>query len=158
MAKLSDIKDLIDNALKSKIVLEAGAEAAIRAIPTRTRLGKGVSDNLGPTNPLPALKNKTVRNRTRLKKIGQLTGPGATPKKSGLNKSGTLLDSLEVKIKPDGFEITVPPQEEKKVQALLKIDSKFQFMRLSAAEFNRVVTAMTKQVEQVIKKIKFTDL
>jgi len=158
MAKLTDITSIIRKAIESKRVLEAAATVAIRSIPKRTRLGKGVQNNLGPTHKLPNLKTKTVKNRSRLKKLGQLSGQGATPKKSGLNKSGDMLDSLTSNVGRGKVEIKLEPNQQDKANALLKIDPKYQFMRLSAAEFKRVLKAMTKQIEQALSRVKFTDL
>jgi len=158
VAKLSDIGRLISQALKSNKILDAGGKAAVRAIPKRTRLGKGVRENLGQTHKLPALKTKTVKNRTRLKKTGKLTGKGATPKKSGLNSSGKMLDSLKYGVGRGTLEIKLEKDQERKATALTKVNNDFVFMNLSAAEFKRVLKAMTKQIEQALKKVKFTDL
>lgn len=154
--KLSDISRLIKKALTSKEVLEVGAKVAVESIPLRTRLGKGVNEPEGSTHLLPALKEKTKRNRRYLKSSGKLTGPGATPAKSGLNASGDLLTDMKYEIKSDSFDIKLADvKQEEKLKNLLKINKNFQFLNLSRAEVNRMIKAMSVEINKVLANIKF---
>lgn len=158
-AKLSDIGRIIEQALKSKTVLEAGGKSATRAIKKRTRLGKGVKENLGPSHKLPQLKTKTVTNRKLLKKKGELTGVGATPAKSAVNRSGEMIDSVNFGVGRGKLEIKLKgSKQEMKAQNLLKISSDYAFMNLSKAEFNRMIKSMSGAITQILKRINFNKL
>lgn len=155
-AKLSDIGDIILDALNSKEVLQAGADVALEAIPKRTRLGKGVVEAEGAATNLPQLKDKTKYNRGQLKKTGKLTGPGATPAKSGLNATGAMLSGMTAKIAGDNFTINLADdQQEKKAEYLIQQNRGFTFMNISNAELNRVVKAMSDAVAKILSRIDF---
>lgn len=149
MAKLSDIDKFIKKKLESKEILETIGEIAVESIKKRTRLGRGVKENGGASHKLPILKEKTVTNRKALKRSGQLTGKGATPRKSGLNQTGELLDSIDYKVKSKSVEISVGNDQERKAENVLSISPNFSFMKLSKAELNRVF----KEVSQVLGKL-----
>lgn len=158
-AKLSDIGKIITNALKSKTVLEVGGEIATESIKKRTRLGSGVKENLGPSHKLPKLKSKTVTNRKLLKEKGMLTGPNATPGKSGLNASGELLNNVEYNVGKGQLQIRLAdPVQREKATNLIKIDPNFVFMNLSKPEFNRMLKAMSQKISEILSKIKFDKL
>lgn len=155
-AKFSDIGKIIAQAVGSKKVLEEAANILLESIPKRTRLGKGVKDAEGPTHQLPLLKQKTKYNRKLLAKDGKLTGPGATPAKSGLNKSGDLLNNLTSVVKKGEFDIKLKDtKEESKANYLLKIDPNYSFMNVSKAEMNRVIKAMSATITEILSRIKF---
>jgi hypothetical protein len=158
MAKVSDIPRIVKRLLEREVILKEGAKAIERAIPRRTRLGKGVKENLGPTHKLPSLRESTVSIRKKLKKTGGLTGPGATPKKSGFNRTGDSLNNLKVEVSRGKIEVSLAPADQDKLIDALQIDPDYQFMRLSRAEFRRMLIAMTKRIEQALKKICFTEL
>lgn len=158
MAKLSDLPRIVRQILESEVILEDAAKEIKASIPKRTRLGKGVKENLGSTHTLPELKTKTRNTRAGLKKRGLLTGPGATPAKSGVNRSGATLESLDVKVSKGQIDVELSPEQQKKYTQLLKIDGDYQFMRLSAAEFKRVLKRMTNRVNRILRRISITDL
>lgn len=158
-AKLGDIGKIIATALQSKPVLEEAAKVVITSIPLRTRLGRGVQEPEGPSVPLPKLKAKTKSNRKFLQKRGELTGPNATPAKSGLNASGKLLTGLKYIITKGKIIVSLADAtQENKAKNLLKIDSGFQFMNLSSAEINRMVKAMSVKITEILNRIKFDSL
>lgn len=158
-AKFKDIGKILAKALASKVVLEAGAKSIIESVPKRTRLGKGVKEAEGDATPLPALKPKTKTNRKGLKKRGELTGPGATPAKSGLNARGNLLSNLKAVVTPGKVAVKLQNStQEEKAKALIAIDPGFTFMNVSRAEVNRMIKAMSEEVNKIIKKIKFDGL
>lgn len=158
-AKLKDLGKIIAQALQSRPVLEEAGKMAIEAIPLRTRLGRGVVEPEGPSTPLPKLKPKTKSNRRLLQKKGELTGPDATPAKSGLNATGKLLSGLRYLIGKNRVEIRLADStQEEKAQNLIKIDPRFQFMNLSSAEINRMIRAMSVKVTEILNRIKFDGL
>lgn len=158
-AKLSDIGKIIEQALKSKRVLEAGGEEAVESIKKRTRLGKGVKENLGGSHKLPRLTTKTVTNRKLLKKKGELTGFGASPTKSAINRSGDTIDNVRFGVGKGKMVIDLKSNKAKTVaQNLLKIDPNYAFMNLSKAEFNRMIKKMSSVITEILKGIKFDKL
>lgn len=158
-AKFSDIGKIIAQALQSKPVLEEGAKVIVEAVPLRTRLGKGVKEAEGPALPLPKLKTKTKSNRKLLAEKGELTGPGATPAKSGLNRTGDMLSGLKAIIKNGKFEIRLKDkQQEIKAGHVLKNNPDFAFMNISKAEMNRMIKAMSVKITEILSKIKFDSL
>jgi hypothetical protein len=155
-AKLSDLGDIIAKALGSKAVLEVVGEVLVKSIPLRTRLGKAVLQEEGPTVPLPKLKDKTKYNRSIMKKRGELTGPGATPAKSGLNATGDLLTGLKFVATRNKLVVMLANREQElKAQNLLKIDPGYEFMNVSRPEMNRIIKAMAEKITDIIEKIKF---
>jgi hypothetical protein len=153
---LSDIGQIIADALGSKTVLEEAGKVLVESIPLRTRLGRGVMDPEGPTHPLPKLAVKTKSNRKLLDKQGKLTGPGATPAKSGLNQTGALLSGLRFAVGRGKLEVRLKDAEqEEKAQNVLKINPQFQFMNVSNAEMNRMIKAMSVKITEILNKIKF---
>lgn len=194
-AKLKDLPKIIEQALKSKPVLNAAGKSAVRAIQKRTRVGKGVADNLQPPQKLPPLSKTTKKIRNYLKKQGKLNGLGATPGKSNLTRTGQLISDITFKIIQRAGTIIIGfktkrsqdianeladrgvveqvvigrkkisktkrffSRSKKKTTATKKtVRSEYKFMNLSNNEFKRVVTAMSKTVEQILKKINITDL
>jgi hypothetical protein len=158
-AKLKDIGKLITQALESKVVLDEGAKVLVESIPIRTRLGKGVKEAEGPTHALPNLKQKTKYNRKLLASKGELTGPGATPSKSGLNRSGDLLNSIKSIVTKGRIQVELNSNKEKqKAEHLLKIDPLYEFMNVSRAEMNRMIKAMSEKITEILNKVKFDSL
>jgi len=158
MSKLSDLPKLIEELLKSKIILEKAGQIAVERIPKRTRLGNGVRENLGDSHKLPPLKESTVKIRKDLQKQGRLTGPLATPKKSGINRTGKALNSIKAISQPGHLEITLDKSQQAKVDDLIKINPDYSFMKLSKPEFKAVFKAITDQIDRIVKRIRFTDL
>jgi hypothetical protein len=113
-ASLKDIGKIIAQALQSVPVLTEGGKAAVEAVQLRTRLGRGVQEEEGASQPLPKLKPKTKKNRKRLAKEGKLTGLGATPGKSNLTRTGQLLESLGFRVGKGHLEINLTNAEAKR--------------------------------------------
>jgi hypothetical protein len=158
--KLSDIGKIIAKALQSKTVLDAAGASIAESIIKRTRLGRGVDIELGPSKPLKKLASKTVSNRKRLKEEGKLTGPNATPGKSGLNQSGDMLDSISYRVPTKGkLEIIFTDSEQqKKAKWIQEKDPRFNFFNVSKAEMNRAIREMSEAVTFILEKIKFDKL
>lgn len=159
MAKLSDIGKIVTQALQSNTALNNAGKSMKRAITKRTRLGYGVSENGADRHKLPNLSPKTVENRKRLKKAGKLTGPKATPGKSGLNRTGEMLESIKYASGKGKLEIRLgDAKQEQKAQDLVDLNPNYEFMNLSKPEIVRMIKAMTGTILGILKKIKFTDL
>lgn len=158
MSSLSDIDKIIRQALSTAAVKDAIGKSATRQIKTRTRTGKGVEKNLEKSQKLPGLKPKTKTRRRQLKRAGGLTGRGATPAKSNLTRSGKLVDSVQYERTADGVEIKLDRSQEEKAQALIQINRGYTFMKLSKAEFNRVVKAVQGTVNGILNRINFNKL
>lgn len=156
MASLKDLPRIVKNLIEQEVILEEGAKVIRERIPKRTRLGNGVRQNLGPTHKLPKLKPTTVKIRKSLKKKGALTGPGATPAKSGFNRTGDTLENLNVSVTKKQISVELDDNDKAKLQDAINLNSDYQFMRLSAAEFKEVLRAITKKLEEAIKKVNFT--
>jgi hypothetical protein len=158
MAKLTDLDKLIQQAIDSETILTKAAKILEETVKARTRSGQGVLKNLGTTHPLPELKESTVRRRNRLARNGGLTGPGAVPEKSGLNRTGELLNSVKVTPTKKQMEVTVGVDQVQKVDELLSINKKYQFMRISSEEFEKALKTIENKLDGLIKKITITDL
>jgi len=157
---LADLKDLANVFIKAIRAAESNAtlnkikDAIIPQIQTRTRLGKGVTKPEGNTTNLKRLERKTKINRQGLKRKGQLTGPGAQPAKSGLNRSGQMLNSLKGKVSTSNIEITLDREGERKAVAVQKIDPNgFTFMNLSKGETKQVTDIIDDAVNDILKKL-----
>ncbi len=158
-AKLKDLGKILRSALTSKRLLEAVGKSATRSIKKRTRVGKGVKENLDGPHKLPQLKSKTVSVRKSLKRSGRLSGKAASPTKSNVTRSGDMVDSIEFAVGKSKIEIKLGSSEqETKAERLLDINSDYQFMRISKQEFKRAVQSATKLLEQILKRINFTEL
>jgi hypothetical protein len=130
--------------------LEEAANAVIERVKTRTRLGKGVNKPEGNAVPLKKLEPKTVEVRKALQKAGKLSGTGAKPSKSGINRTGKTLDSMHAVAKNKEVTIQLDNDGEKVATELAAIDpSRFTFMNLSKAE----VKAMTDILEEKVQKL-----
>lgn len=123
----------------------------------RTRLGNGVIENLAPTHKLKKLKTSTVKERRRLKKIGFLTGPGATPAKSGLNRTGSLLEDIKLNVQKARVQFKLGTTDNvKKAQNLKKIvktGNRYVFMNLSNAEFKSFLKSVVRQTQFKINQL-----
>lgn len=158
MADLDDIAKLVSLAIEEvtkKENLEEAAIVAIERIKKRTRLGKGVTKPLAEATPLKKLEPSTVRVRKSLKSQGKLTGPGAKPSKSGINRTGKTLDGIFASAKTGQVEIELRPESQRVAEELLKIDSqRFQFMNLSKAEVKVMIEILQEKVQKLDKRLK----
>lgn len=153
--KLNDIHKLVLSAIKrvsSKELLQEVGEVMTEDVKKRTRLGRGVNKPEGPSSLLKPLEPRTKTNRKALKKRGKLTGPGATPAKSGLNATGQMLDSLKVEAKTGSFTITLDTEGARKAELVAQIDrNRFTFMNLSKGEVLRMIRLMEEDLKKNIK-------
>lgn len=159
MATLNDLSKAIGEIqqyTKTRRFLQQIGKVLVDRIRVRTRLGKGVKEENGNNfrNPhsLPRLKQQTVSRRQRLRRAGGLTGFGATPAKSGLNRSGKLLDRLHFKIEGRELIITLDPRGKIIAEKLMEDNPDWEFMNLSKPEFNYLVDTISKDVERIIRR------
>lgn len=150
---IKKIQFIVETAIKEvekKDNLKEAADVAIERMKKRTRLGKGVLKPEGQATSLKPLEPSTVNIRKTLKKAGRLTGPGATPSKSGVNRTGATLESLHSVAKDGAVAIELDADGTKVAEDLIKIDKqRFTFMNLSKAE----VKAMTDVLEEKVQKL-----
>lgn len=155
--KLTDIDKLLKvtiDTLKSKKTLQKLGDETSERIVKRTRLGKGVMENLADAHPLPQLKDSTKKERKRLKKAGRLTGPRATPAKSGLNRTGEMLGDVKAKAQKGDLKIILNSAEsKKKAEDLIKLNQGFTFLNISNAEFKGMLKSFSSILQKVIKQV-----
>lgn len=155
--KLTDIDKIVLSAVKkltNKDNLEDIGNILAEDVKKRTRLGRGVPKSEGETIKLKPLEPKTKLNRKLLKKQGKLTGPNATPAKSGLNQTGQMLESLTVKSKLANFTIELDAEGKRKAELVAKIDKqRFTFMNFSKAEVKRMIRLMEESIKNIAKTI-----
>lgn len=156
--KLSDINKLIQVAIdtmKSKETMETLGKELSERIVKRTRLGKGVNKNLDPPHPLPQLKKNTVTRRKALRKKGQLTGPRATPAKSGLNRTGKMLNDVVSVAKESELTIKLDsPESNKKARDLIDLNRNYTFLNVSKPEFKGMIKSFQEILNKVLAKLK----
>ena len=134
--------------------LKEAADVAIDLAQTRTRLGKGVLKAEAKPTPLKKLTPRTVEIRKGLKKEGKLTGKGATPKRSGINRTGETLESMYAKSKRGEVEIQLDKRGTKVAAELEKISTNFIFMNLSKSEAKAMVAVLNEKVRKLGEKLK----
>lgn len=151
---IEDIGKILSNAVKAvsnKRTLDKVGEDLVERIKTRTRLGKGVKKPEGVAHQLPTLQPKTKRNRKSLKRSGKLTGPGATPAKSGINRTGETLESLDHEVGNKEIKIRLNSRGERVASELINQDRDFTFMNVSKPELNSIVETLDKEIQKKIK-------
>jgi hypothetical protein len=151
---LGDISKLAKKAVdeaKSEKTLKKLATDLVERVQKRTRLGRGVKKEEGPTHVLPRLKNKTINERKRLRRQGDLTGPGATPTKSGINRSGDTLESMHAEVDKGKIEIKLDAKGTKVARELETLDEGFTFMNLSSAEVKSAISFIERIINNVLK-------
>lgn len=159
MAKLSDIEKAILNALGDKAVLNLIGTTAVRAIKRRTKTGKGVPDNFARSQKLPEFKQSTIKRRQYAKRAGELTGEGATVKKTNVTRTGELLNSVTYEISGNSVDIKLKDDANvKKAGHLLGINKGYQFMRVSKNEFRQLTEVVSARVSAAIKRLKINQL
>lgn len=143
------IRDIIKIATGKETMAKVAEEARKRIV-TRTRVGKGVPENgAGPT-ALPALKESTVETRKALKKAGNLTGPGATPSKSALNRTGAMLNDLKA-VSEDAKAMVVFGTQSEAAKADDLQSRGFVFMNLSKPEINALIKIIRDEIKAKLK-------
>lgn len=151
---ITDLDKIIKKALEvatSKETLNKLGENLVDRIKKRTRLGNGVKENEGGSHKLPSLKPKTVTRRKQLKKAGDLTGPRATPAKSGVNRSGQMLESMDHKVSSSTIEIGLDQEGTRKATDLIKQNPDFTFMNVSKAEVAGLADILENEITKKLK-------
>lgn len=148
------LPQIIKETLDKKLLDDIG-NTSVSRIRKRTRTGKGVKENDGPTHKLPSLKPSTIKRRQNLKSKGKLTGPGATPARSGVNQTGKTLNEMNYKVKGrDSVEIRLSPEGEKRAENIIGINSNYEFMNLSKSEIKALIKIVEEKIISVINKLK----
>jgi hypothetical protein len=153
LGKIPLIVNSLIKEVNKKENLKVAADAAIDHMKKRTRLGKGVKEPEGKTTSLKKLEPSTVEIRKSLRKQGKLTGPGATPGKSGINRTGKTLESLNTKALDGSVTIQLDQEGERVASELIKIDKDFTFMNLSKVEVKTMTEILEKAVATAAKKL-----
>ena len=100
------------------------------------------------------LKEKTKQNRRGLKKQGKLTGPGAKPAKSALNRTGALVGDIGFETESNKLEIKFKSDaQESKMRDLIALDRKYTIMNISKAEFKFVLKEMSAIIERALRRL-----
>lgn len=143
------IDRVIDSATSSSTLNKVG-KAAVVSIKTRTRGGKGVSQNEGREENLKALKASTIRRRQNLKNRGQLSSL-TTPRRSNLTRFGQMLSSLAFRVSNAAVEVFLNNQAANKKAKDQQRQGR-EFMNLSAKEVEALGKVVAKQIEDQIKR------
>ena len=156
--KLRQLESRIRVALKSEKALNAIGKSAVRSIKRRVRSGRTVLENGDKSFTFPVLQESTKKVRKSLKKRGLLTGKGATPGKSAVNRTGELIDSVEYKVYKNANISFVNIQiknfkNQKKLNELIKINKSYNFMHLSKTELRRIRRALEGVVEEILQRV-----
>lgn len=151
---LKKIEKTLDEA-KKKPVMQSLAEEAVRLIVKRTRLGYGVTRNLGTRSNLKRLKASYIKQRKSFKSLSTSTRPG----KSNLTLTGDMLSSVKVISIKDG-KVSIGPTgnnrygESNQNIAEWNADRGRTFNRLSLNEFNQLRRFYRKNFGDLLKKQK----
>jgi hypothetical protein len=149
--RISKLAQEAIDAATSKETLTSLGNALADKVKNRTRLGRGVKKDGAASHALPKLKEKTVVNRKRLKERGKLTGPGATPAKSGINRTGTTLESMTSKVTQNSIEIKLDSSGERVTKELIGLSDEFTFMNLSKPEIKFAESFIENAINKVLK-------
>jgi len=159
---LADLNDLrgfmvdLNQTINSPRFLKQICQALIKRIRVRTRLGKGAKPPEGDRYPtahkLPKLKDKTILRRKRMKRAGKLTGPGARPPKSGINRTGGTLNQIHIAASGREVSLRLGQKGKRIAIELAKINPDFEFFNLSKAEFNFLRDEIQKEVDKILKR------
>lgn len=128
-----------------------GDDLVVR-IRKRTRLGKGAKGIDHPATKLPPLKKNTVQRRKLAKRVGTLTGRGATPGKSGINRSGKTLNRMHSRVVGTTLEIKLDKDGEDVAKHLLRRDSQWEFMNLTKPEFKGLILGIERIIDKSIRR------
>ena len=98
LKKLKQTIDKIKPDILQKVLgtdhLNRIAKAMSNQVKKRTQVGKSVASTAGTQQNFQPLKPRTIEQRKRASKVGQLS-PNTRPSKSNLTETGKMLDSLE---------------------------------------------------------------
>lgn len=157
--KINDIPSKLDSVVASVLnisFLKQLSLLIINRIRVRVRLGKGVKEQQGgqyqTAHQLPKLKESTKLRRKRLQRVGQLTGPNAQPNKSGLNRSGLLLNRIHSQVTGNSVKLKLDKRGADIIKYLTERDQDFEFFNLSKAEYNGIVRIIQDKIKDTIKQ------
>lgn len=140
--KLAQLRKDIGN---EKTMRKVGVET-VDMIKKRTNKGFGVPQSEGPQRRLKKLSEGYKKQRKKLP-----LGPEATPARSNLNQTGSMVGSVSATSRVKETEIRVTGQNNrKKAQDQVKQGRKF--MNLAKNEVNKVVNIIRKEILNDIKK------
>lgn len=159
MADLNDLSNFADDIKRlqqNKAFLRKVGRLLTNRIRLRTKLGRGAKaptgDTFRPSHKLPALKQSTKQRRRRLNREGKLTGRGATPARSGVNRSGKTLGFMHFRVKGRELNIKLDPRGIKVQDHLVEINPDYEFFNLSRAEFKFLVSLIGKELEKIANR------
>lgn len=153
-----DMKKVIDEFDKKETMRDVGNFAADRIV-KRTRLGKGVSEKGGDSQPLKRLSDGYKKQRKKKStELSQFTTPG----KSNLTRTGQMLDSVKVTEVDQGRALVAPTgnRTDSKINKLNNLDvagyvSKDRpFLNLSKAELLALNRYVREKIEALLKKFR----
>ena len=134
--------------------MKTEVEQLAKDVRTRTRMGSGV-DASGNKSKLKSLSPAYIKQRESLKAKGKLSNV-TTPKKSGLTKSGSMLDSLKGTAKGSSFKVEVTGSDDEgnknSDKALWNAENGREFMNLSNEERTRTVQKLRQKFVTSFKK------
>lgn len=144
------IKELkeVEEFVKTQSFLKQLGLDLVDRIRVRTRLGKGAKGIDQPAHNLPELKDSTKKRRRLLKNSGELTGPNAIPSKSGLNRTGKMLNRLHSRVSGSLLEIKLDSYGERVAKHLLERDPDWEFMNVSMPEYKGLI----RDISDIIRK------
>ena len=154
---IKKLEKSVQDGIKANVMREVG-EFAKDIVVKRTRLGYGVTENLGKREKLAALKGTYVQKRKMFSDLDATT----TPKKSNLTRTGNMLRSMAVKsstgtiqIRPVGKR-NIAAAEGNSVPVTYKngyTKPARIFNRISQPEFNQIVRFYRKSFGDLLKKL-----
>lgn len=140
---------------KKKPLMEALAKEAITLVVKRTRLGYGVSRNLGTRSSLKRLSETYVKYRRSFRDLSATTRAG----KSNLTLTGDMLNSMKITRLKDGSVSIGPTGTNRRGElnsqiAVYNAQRGRTFNRLSLNEFNQLRRFYRKSFGDLLKKRK----
>lgn len=96
---IGNLQKAVNEASKNKNVLQTVGIEAIKLIVKRTRLGYGVSENLGVKERLKAMKPHSESYQIWRKKNAKKLSSMTTPTRQNLTMSGDMLNNMTLDVK-----------------------------------------------------------
>lgn len=148
--KLDKLIDRIIEIAVGKDTMQKVATEARERIVRRTRTGKGVTQTGAQPSPLRDLTPATVNIRKNLREQGKLTGPGARPSKSAVNRTGAMLDSLKPEAERGQARVVFGSGEQERKADELQSNG-FVFMNLSEPEIKGLHRVIKNEIKRRLK-------
>lgn len=118
----------------------------------RIRTSGGVSEHKAPRQNLPKLKESTVKRRRAAKSAGELTGTGAIPELSAINRTGKLIGAITFSPEHAKVDVTIENNQSYKLEELVSENPKWQVMRISDKEDKAIIELLEARLEDAVKK------